>query len=107
MLCYDSLQAKAFQADLFRYLIIYHYGGCYIDTSFLMSDSFVSTVPPHTTFYTSIDKLYGNYSLSNGYFCSQSGNGILYNVINLSLRAITKYSYESGMFDVTGPDKLA
>lgn len=29
---YDKLIPKAFQADLWRYCVIYHFGGCYMDS---------------------------------------------------------------------------
>jgi mannosyltransferase OCH1-like enzyme len=29
--CYDKLNPNAFKADLFRYSVVYTYGGCYLD----------------------------------------------------------------------------
>jgi mannosyltransferase OCH1-like enzyme len=28
---YDTLIPNAYKADLFRYSVVYHYGGCYMD----------------------------------------------------------------------------
>ena len=41
---YDILYPSAFKADLFRYLIIYKYGGIYLDNKYLVRRSFNSII---------------------------------------------------------------
>lgn len=44
---YDKLYPCAYKADLFRYLIIYKYGGIYIDNKYLVRKSFSSFISIH------------------------------------------------------------
>lgn len=41
---YDTLYPAAYKADLFRYLLIYKYGGIYLDNKYLMRNSFYSII---------------------------------------------------------------
>lgn len=43
---YDKLIPKAYKADLFRYSVVYVYGGCYVDIAEVMLDGFNGVLRP-------------------------------------------------------------
>ena len=65
---YDTLYPAAYKADLFRYLLIYKYGGIYLDNKYLMRNSFYSIIKED----------------ENNIFCLDTKNNLLFNSILIS-----------------------
>lgn len=55
--CYDILYPCAYKADLFRYLLIYKYGGIYIDNKYIIRNSFYSIIDKDDTNLYCSDKI--------------------------------------------------
>ena len=55
--CYDTLYPCAYKADLFRYLLIYKYGGIYIDNKYVVRNSFYSIIDKNDTNLYCYDKI--------------------------------------------------
>lgn len=79
--CYDKLIPNAYKADLFRLSVVYVYGGCYIDISYMAADSFLSYFEPDTTFVTMTDGASFNYALNAATFCATAEHNILYKTL--------------------------
>lgn len=73
---YKKLIPNAFKADLFRYCVMYLYGGCYVDIAEVMLDGFNSVLDSETTFLSTVDGVKGSRSiyLNVGFFCSVPGH---------------------------------
>ena len=74
---YDKLNPNAFKADLFRLLVVYAYGGCYIDNPFIAFDSLVSAFDPKVTFFSSLDGKDTDWFINAAFFCAVPGHEIL------------------------------
>ena len=105
--CYDKLNANAFKADLFRLLIVYAYGGCYIDNPFVATDALGSAFGPEITFFTSLDGDKGDYFMNAAFFCSVPGHPILKLTLERIVKSIAGEVYELDALNITGPRKLA
>lgn len=103
---HDKLNANAYKADLFRLLIIYTYGGCYIDNPFIAIDSLVSSFDPEVTFFTSLDGYRGDYFLNAALFCAVPGHEIIRLTLQRIIKSISIERYEMDALNVTGPRKL-
>ena len=66
--CYDRIYPGAYKADLFRYLIMYQFGGIYLDNKYIVRNSFYSII---------------NQNDSN-IFCNDINNKLLFNSILIS-----------------------
>ena len=44
--CYDKLNSNPYRADLFRFSVVYVYGGCYFDIPYVAIDSLNSAFSP-------------------------------------------------------------
>ena len=102
---YDILIPGAFKADLFRLLIIYHYGGIYndightyltkIDNIIYKDDEFVMNKdsPEHSTIY----------SLCNGFLAAYPKHPLMKKMIDFLIQNISKKHYGINSLDITGP----
>lgn len=75
--CYDKLIPNAYKADLWRYSVVYTYGGCYIDIGFMAAASISTLISSSTIFLSSVDDVVGNYALNSAFFCTTPKNKIL------------------------------
>lgn len=76
---YDKLLPGALKSDIFRYAIIYYYGGCYMDSGFAVAQSLSSMIKEETEYLTVRDGLNINYDsrVHNAFFCAIPGSLIL------------------------------
>ncbi len=104
---YNRLNPATYQADLFRYSILYFYGGCYLDTGFIAFDSFDKAFDENTTFMASPDGYPGNYyGVYTGIICAAPGHKILELTINSVVDYVKEGNYGAGPLDITGPQRL-
>lgn len=73
---YDKLNPLAYKADLFKYLVVYTFGGCYMDIGFIAIDSLSAFVKPEYNFISSEDAP-PDFAMNSAFFCAPSGNRIL------------------------------
>lgn len=106
LIAYDRLTAKAFQADLFRYALIYTMGGCYIDIGFVFVNPIREVVKPEDEFVTSVDDVSYHPTLNPAFFCATPKHKILKYTLNLALDHVLNSGYGSDSIDLTGPRRL-
>ena len=74
---YDTLYPVAYKADLFRYLLIYKYGGIYLDNKYIVRTSFDSIINEE----------------DNNIFCMDTKNNLLFNSILISKPNNNKFKF--------------
>lgn len=99
---YNILNAGAYKADLVRYILLYKFGGIYMDFS-------MSTLK-------NLDEIINGYKLVlvkdlekslngiyNAFMCSNKGNKLFLNVIESAKENILKRKYYNNVWELTGP----
>lgn len=104
---YQSIVPSAFKCDLWRYCVLYTYGGIYLDISFELKDfsffelinreHFSSEVPG--LFPYGQDKYKG---VSNGLMIVYPGNIRMKKMIDAIVDNVEKQFYGRGVYDITG-----
>jgi len=104
---FDSLVPIAFKSDLWRYCVLYKYGGIYIDLKyecinyFHLSDIFSSS---------SLEELFifdiNGHSVYNGFMASKPNNPIFLHCINSIVKNVREKNYGYCDLDITGPGLL-
>lgn len=85
LVAYDKLTAKAYQADLFRYSLIYIMGGCYVDIGFVFMNPMREIVRADDEFVSSVDSVYHNPTINPAFFCATPRHKIVQNTLNVAL----------------------
>ena len=101
--CYDKLAANAFKADLWRYSVIYTYGGCYLDIGVIAVANLRDVVRSSDTFVSTPDGLPPHVNLNAATFCSTAKNPILDVAIRRLVKRVANSQYGHDMLDITGP----
>lgn len=83
---YDTLRPPAYKADVFRYSVIYHYGGCYMDAGSYTVRPLVEFLRPADEFVSSDDSN-GN-GLNSAFFCAVKGHRVLQYAIENIFQAV-------------------
>ena len=102
--CYLDLVPSAFRADYFRYLLLYHYGGVYMDFSFTPIISIHEIMGSSREVYV---KDRWEAGLWNGFICARKGSLIIENAIQKCTSNILNRRYTGLDLAVTGPYLLA
>ena len=101
--CYDRLNPNAFKADLFRYSVVYTYGGCYLDIGIVAVANLRSFIRATDTFVSTPDGLPPHVNLNAATFCSTAKNPILDVAIRRLVKRVANSQYGHDMLDITGP----
>jgi hypothetical protein len=100
--CYLKIIPSAYRADLFRYLLLYNYGGCYGDFSqkmYITYDELCGGVNEVFCKDTGSDHI----ALYNALMCSYPNNPIIKKAIDICVDNIENNRYGGNSLDVTGP----
>lgn len=100
---YHSLNATAFKADLFRYCLLYKYGGIYIDSAHRPFYSYDEILGGRTEMFVKDTE---NYGLYNAFMAVEKGNKIIELAIELALNRIENREYGLNPLDITGCQTL-
>ena len=106
---FDSLVPIAFKSDLWRYCVLYKYGGIYLDlkyesiNEFHLSDIFSGPG-------SSLEELFifdiNGHSVYNGFMASKPNNSIFLHCINTIVKNVREKNYGYCDLDITGPGLL-
>jgi mannosyltransferase OCH1-like enzyme len=100
---YKKLIPGAYKADLFRYCILYKYGGCYSDIGHVMLQSFDYIIGKSKLVIVK-DKPEFNYTgIHNALICVEKNNGFIKRLIEKCVENIENDYYGENSLDVTGP----
>ena len=106
---YNTLIPGAYKADLFRYCLLYMYGGLYLDANMYCLKSFEDILWPETgdkyQFITSVDESHIG-SAYNAFIASVPKHPILAMAINICVHRIERREYGTSALYPTGPYAL-
>jgi mannosyltransferase OCH1-like enzyme len=86
--CYDKLIPNAYKADLFRYSVVYTYGGCYFDIGFIFVNSLRDSILPNDTFISTPDAMPPKLAVNSAFFCAQANSSILLQTIKAIVKRV-------------------
>jgi len=112
LVAYDNLLPGAYKTDLWRYCILYKYGGVYLDCKTISNVPFKTFLRPEVTCLLCRDRP-DNYLL-NGIMMSVPGNNYILNLIEETVRNSLSGKYkkewsvrtpygEHGIYSISGP----
>lgn len=102
---YDKLIPTAYKADLFRYLLLFKYGGCYGDITQKLN-------VPYDELCCDYDRVFCRDTMSNKLFlynalmCCKPLDSVVAKVIELSIDNIKNNNYSDTPLGITGPAVL-
>jgi mannosyltransferase OCH1-like enzyme len=100
---FDKLIPGAYKADLWRYCILYTYGGVYLDIKFNSINNFrLIALTEKEHFVLDAD----NIGIYNGFMVCKPGNKILLDCINKIIEHVKIKYYGEGYLHPTGPRLL-
>lgn len=106
---YNNLIPNAFKADLFRYLILYKYGGVWMDFSMSLNIPLKVIISNYKQIYVR-DRIYllhhgwqKNVSIYQGFLCTIKNNKVLKLAIDKCLKNIREKNHTLSCLGVTGP----
>ena len=101
---YDKLIPGAYKADLWRYCILYKYGGIYLDIKYIPVNNFkLINLLEKEHFCLDAD----NIGIYNAIMVSKPNNPILLNAINQIVEHTKQKYYGEDVLEVTGPKLLS
>jgi len=99
---YDSLIPGAYRADLWRYCILYIYGGVYLDIKFCTINDFkLINLTDKEYFVRDIEK--SGHGIYQAFIVAMPGNKKLYNTIQKIVENVKNKFYGHSCFSPTGP----
>ena len=105
---YNLLRPGAYKSDLWRYCIIYKYGGVYFDMKYKLHLPLINLInKSEFNFTTSTSGMcrdrYDKYHLQTTFFISSPNNQIFINSINEIINNCKNKNYGQNEIDITGP----
>lgn len=101
---FDSIVPFAFKSDLWRYCVLYKFGGIYLDMKYECTNGFrfsqLDREKEYYVFDVNRDSIY------NGFIVSKPGNPIFLHTINQIVKHVRERFYGNNDLVVTGPGLL-
>ena len=99
---YDTLKPGAYKSDLWRYCILYKYGGIYLDIKYscINNFKFIDLIDKE---YFCNDNINSNNGIYNGLIICKPKNSILYECIQEIIINTKTKSFTNDSLSVTGP----
>lgn len=105
---YNSYPYRIMKSDIWRYMVLYVYGGFYVDLDTKCIDPIIKWLPKDKNFIVSIDYDYENFS--NGYILSCPRSPIMLSVLEYIKNKPIKNKYRNKVHEVylrTGPQAFS
>lgn len=100
---YDMLLPGAYQADLFRYCLLYVHGGCYVDSQAQPFMPLREVITPNLQFLSGIDVDAYDFAIWNGFICCVPYHpGMKLTIVN-AVKNILERNYKDSTLAITGP----
>ena len=107
---YCKIIPGAFKADLWRYCVLYIYGGIFVDLDTICYNSIDILLDEHIEFMTAVDlnncHFIGTYNLTNGFIASIPKHPVLLNCIERIVYNIENNIIPDSNLDFSGPGVL-
>ena len=103
--CYQLLVPGAFQADLFRLLVLYQFGGVYADISVSFLYPLEKIIDYSYDEFAAVKELY-DYGIQQTFIASYASHPLLRRMIEGVVDMISRRDYGRTAIDITGPGSL-
>ena len=109
---FDSVIPWAFKADIWRYAVLWRYGGVYLDHECILVDNLqhvVETLQKDGSFQTCSDTMANGgipKKLWQGFLVADAGEPILLRALRIAIDNVKNRRYPSDTLDFTGPGVL-
>ena len=106
---YSKIIPGAYKADLWRYCILYIYGGVYVDIDSLCMgnlDTFIENQEMVFMIDLNINEIDGKYNVANGFIAIASGSSIMLECINRITKHVNEKIITPGKLNFSGPGLL-
>lgn len=100
---YDLLLPGAFQADLFRYCLLFVHGGCYVDSQTQPFLPLREVITSKLEFLSGEEINEFNYGIWNGFMCCISKHPALKLTIDNTVKNVLERNYTDSCIGITGP----
>lgn len=101
---YNMLLPGAYQADLFRYCLLYVHGGCYVDSQTQPFIPLRQVIEPDSQFVSARD--YFEFGILSCFLCCLPQHPVLKLAIKKTVANVLKRKYIKHPVDITGPNLL-
>jgi mannosyltransferase OCH1-like enzyme len=101
---YNKLVPTAFKADLWRYVMLYTYGGIYLDHSHVANIKFDDIIKSEKEIFVK-DKL-DEYGINNSFIATCKNNKVLGKAIDYCIENIENETYDLKLLEITGSQLL-
>jgi mannosyltransferase OCH1-like enzyme len=98
---YDKLKPSAYKSDLWRYCVLYTYGGIYLDVKFMIMNDFKLINITNDEYFCR--DMHPEETACNGLIIVNKGNETLLKCINQIVINVNNKYYGNGSLDPTGP----
>lgn len=102
---YDTLIPGAFKADLWRYCVLYKYGGIYLDIKYKCINGF-SLIHLTDREYFVKDQEQNKDGIYNAFMICKAGSHIMYKCIQQVVENVRNQYYGTSSLSVTGPNMM-
>jgi mannosyltransferase OCH1-like enzyme len=99
---FDNLKPGAFKADLWRYCVLYYYGGIYQDIKYQPNEDFKYISLSDKEYFVKDRPSYGN-GIYNALLVCKPKNLILYKCIKKIIKNVKNKFYGCSSLQITGP----
>lgn len=103
--CYRLLVPGAFQADLFRLLVLYRYGGVYADISVRFLKPLEAIIDYGQDEFVAVKEI-NDYGIQQTFLASYKEHPLVGAMVEYVISMISQRGYGAGAGDITGPKAL-
>jgi hypothetical protein len=104
---YDKLKPGAYKADLWRYCVMYKYGGVYLDIKYQCANNFKLLLLSDKEYYVRDREYYGGIGIYQALLSCFPGNQIMFNCIKDAVENIKNNMYGKNALCVCGPQLIS
>ena len=103
-ICYEEIIPNAYKCDIFRLVVLYKYGGIYIDAGMeIIQDNFTKLLNENEMIFTRDSGFAGKYDIMNGFMITIKENPFILSVIEKIKHNISHFNYTDTTLGITGP----
>lgn len=104
---FDKLKPGAYKSDLWRYCILYKYGGIYLDIKFSCNNGFKLKYLTNNEYFVRDRLVNSTAGIYQAFLVTLPNNTILYDCIQAIVKNVKNNVYNYNPYSVTGPQLLS
>jgi mannosyltransferase OCH1-like enzyme/predicted GH43/DUF377 family glycosyl hydrolase len=104
---FDKLKPGAYKSDLWRYCILYKYGGIYLDIKLNCTNGFKLKYLTNKEYFVRDRIVHSNNGIYQAFLVTLPNNNILFNCIQKIVQNVKNNVYSYNSLSVTGPQMMS